>query len=208
MSTLTDDLRLCTTATRRLYGAAAASCALLEDDGILRYAAADGEGAAEIVGVRMPVGQGIAGWAVTSEQPLAVREVANDPRFARDVAESTRYVPRTILAAPVVADGEVVGVLQVLDPTAEAAADWSLDVLGTLAAQVGLIIRGHVNRSGVDREDAGEDRPNRPPGESRDQAQTLADQVTALLAAGSPQADAAAAAVLRAVAAYVARGRS
>ena len=207
MSTLTDDLRLCTSATRGLFGAAAASCALLEEDGHLRYVAADGKGAAEIVGVRMPVGRGIAGWAVTSEQPLAVREVASDPRFARDVAESTRYVPQAILAAPVVAEGEVIGVLQVLDPTVDAAADWSLDVLGTLAAHVGVIVGAHAGdqpspagtpaSGGVHAAGAGED-----------ETQSLVNRVSALLAIGSPQADATAGALLQVVAAYLRHGRS
>ena len=98
---ISDDLTPSVAAVRALFGAAACSCALVDPDGAtLTFVAADGAGAAEIVGVELPVGRGIAGWAVMSGQPIAVRDVRADPRFARDVAESTHYVPECILAAP------------------------------------------------------------------------------------------------------------
>ena len=129
-------------AIRTLFGAAACSVALVDGDGAtLRFVASDGAGADAIVGVVLPVGRGSAGWAVMSGQPIAVRDVASDARFARDVAESTRYVPTSILAAPLFDDdGEALGVLSVLDPTVDAAADWTLAVVGTLAAQVALLV--------------------------------------------------------------------
>ena len=47
-----------------------------------------------------------------SGQPIAVRDVETDARFARDVAESTHYVPTSILAAPLFdEEGEAAGVL-------------------------------------------------------------------------------------------------
>jgi signal transduction protein with GAF and PtsI domain len=136
------DLTPTVRAVRALFAAAACSCALVDDEGAtLRFAASDGEGAEQIVGVEIPVGRGIAGWAAMSGQPIAVHDVQADPRFARDVAESTHYVPSSILAAPMFdADGEVMGVLSVLDPGVDAAADWSLAVLGTLASQLASIV--------------------------------------------------------------------
>ena len=113
------DLTASVAAVRALFGAAACSCALVDEEGSsLTYVAADGEGAREILGVVLPVGRGIAGWAVMSGQPIAVRDVTADPRFARDVAEATHYVPISILAAPLFDDaGDALGVLSVLDST-------------------------------------------------------------------------------------------
>jgi GAF domain-containing protein len=88
---------------RRLFGARACSLALLSDDGAeLLYTTAAGDGADAVTGLRMPAGRGIAGWVVQSGQPVAVADVRSDPRFAPDVAASTGYVPRAIVAAPVV----------------------------------------------------------------------------------------------------------
>lgn len=129
-------------AVRTLFGAAACSVALVdESEAMLEYVAAAGEGAAEIVGVSLPVGRGIGGWAAMSGQPIAVRDVQSDARFARDVAESTHYVPSVILAAPLTSvAGEVLGVISVLDPGIEESSDWSLAVLGTLAAQAAMLL--------------------------------------------------------------------
>jgi signal transduction protein with GAF and PtsI domain len=131
-------------AVRRLFAAAACSVALVDEDGeTLQFVASDGAGAEAIVGVTIPVSRGIAGWAAMSGQPIAVRDVQTDARFARDVAESTNYVPSSILAAPMMtAEGEVMGVTSVLDPSVEEASDWTLQVLGTLASQIAMLLAG------------------------------------------------------------------
>lgn len=137
-------------AVRELFGAAACSCCVLDEAGAaLVYVAAVGEGASEILGVELPVGRGIAGWAASSGQPIAVRDVREDPRFARDIAERTSYVPTSILAAPVFdTGGDVVGVLSVLDADVDAASDWTLAVLGTIATLVGgLLARPSQSRA-------------------------------------------------------------
>jgi GAF domain-containing protein len=101
---------------RRLFGARACSLALLTDEGSeLLYTTAAGDGAEAVTGLRMPAARGIAGWVVQSGQPVAISDVRSDPRFAPDVAEATGYLPQAILAAPVVSEGDVRGVLSVLD---------------------------------------------------------------------------------------------
>jgi GAF domain-containing protein len=129
---------------RTVFGAAACSFARVEPDGAsLRFVAADGAGSEAIVGVTLPLSRGIAGWVAMSGEPIRIANVASDSRFARDVAESTDYVPRDLVAAPVVDDtGETVGVLEVLDPTLETAdAAQSLVVLGLVGRMLGTVLR-------------------------------------------------------------------
>ena len=107
---------------------------------------ADGVGADAIVGTTLPVSRGVVGWAALSGQPIAVAEVQADARFARDGAVSTDYVPTVLLAAPLPGpDGDVLGVMELLDPArgaGEAALGHQrgsaaeLAVLTALAAQV------------------------------------------------------------------------
>jgi signal transduction protein with GAF and PtsI domain len=141
---VTDALTRSVSAVRELFDAAACSCALASPDGdSLTFTAADGVGAEEVIGVVVPVGRGLVGWTAMSGQPVAVRDVGDDSRFARDIAESTGYVPTAILAAPFFdSAGEVVGVLEVLDPAIDTSGDWPLAVLGTLASQLGAIVAG------------------------------------------------------------------
>jgi transcriptional regulator with GAF, ATPase, and Fis domain len=109
-------LRSLTETARQLFGAAACSLALLSpDESELVYTVAAGQGAADVTGMRIPAAQGIAGWVVQSGQPIAITDVGSDPRFARDAAEQTGYVPRAILAVPVETRARVLGVITLLD---------------------------------------------------------------------------------------------
>jgi GAF domain-containing protein len=124
---------------RRVFDAAACSLAVLEpDEEHLLFRAADGAGAEEVIGLRLPVSRGIAGWVVASGQPIAVHDVRADPRFAVDVAEATGYVPASILAAPVTASGAAVGVMEVLDRAATGLDDMAVLDLLTRQAAVAL----------------------------------------------------------------------
>lgn len=103
-------------AAGRLFRAGAASIALLDpatDE--LVFEASMGNGSDQIIGMRFPAHQGIAGWVMMTGEPIAVSDVHRDPRFAREVAQSTGYVPHSILAVPLLIGEEVEGVLEVLD---------------------------------------------------------------------------------------------
>lgn len=141
---LDDELSRATAAVRALFDAAAASCALVESGGDdIRFVAANGIGADAISGQVMPIERGIAGWVAMTGQPIAIADVSVDPRFARDVAEATNYVPTAILAAPLLGDdGEVLGVLEVLDPRAtNENTGRDLDVLGLIGSQLAATVR-------------------------------------------------------------------
>ena len=135
-------LRSITEAARRLFEAGACSIALLTDDGAeLQFITASGAGADAVTEMRIPAGQGIAGWVVMSGQAIAVDDVAQDPRFAATVAQATGYVPRSILAMPLETARRVLGVIEVLDRAEHrAATNRDMELLGVFAAQAALAI--------------------------------------------------------------------
>ena len=98
-----------------LMGAGACSVALVEPGRVLRFVAASGTGATQILGQSIPTDRGVAGWAVTTGQAISVGDVETDARFARDFAESTGYLPRHITAVPITRDEATIGVVEVLD---------------------------------------------------------------------------------------------
>ena len=99
-----------------VFGAAAASiCLIDETTGELVYQSAWGAGAREIVGVRLPPGQGLSGAVVQSGQGEAVLDCHGDPRFAARIAANTGYVPYTMLVVPLMRNGRPIGALSVLD---------------------------------------------------------------------------------------------
>ena len=72
----------------------------------------EGEG---VVGLAIQPHEGIAGYVFSTGQPLAVGDVASDSRFQRATAERTGYVPRSLLAVPLVDEEGIVGVMEWLD---------------------------------------------------------------------------------------------
>src|SRR2546421_2553342 len=77
---------------RAIFEAAASSIFLLDTlTGELVFEAVAGVGEDFLVGSRVPASKGIAGGVLEACQPLVVEDVAGDPRFARGVAESTKY---------------------------------------------------------------------------------------------------------------------
>jgi transcriptional regulator with GAF, ATPase, and Fis domain len=115
-------LRSVVEATVALFEAEAASIALYDQaTDRLVFEVAAGEQGQGVIGVTIRPDQGIAGYVFTSGQALALSDVASDPRFGRAVAERTAYLPRSIVAVPLVDDHETIGVLEVLDKRSQAA---------------------------------------------------------------------------------------
>jgi GAF domain-containing protein len=117
-------------AAKEVFHAQACSVAVLDPDRehLLFHAASTDAG--DIVGQRVPIDQGIAGWVVASGQPLAVADASADPRFSREFADRTGYVPQSILAMPLETEHQMLGVIEVLDPS---------DAPGDPAASLGLL---------------------------------------------------------------------
>ncbi|HSD75998.1 MAG TPA: GAF domain-containing protein [Solirubrobacteraceae bacterium] len=94
----------------------AASIALHDPvDNRLVFRAAAGPQGGGVVGLSVAPNEGIAGYAFATGQPLAIADVATDPRFERETAERTGYVPRSLLAVPLVDEEGIVGVMEWLD---------------------------------------------------------------------------------------------
>ena len=146
-------LRQITTTAQRLFSARACSLALLtEDEEELEFIMASGAGAEAVRELRMPAGQGIAGWVVMSGQAIAVDDVAADPRFATGVAETTGYVPRSILAMPLETERRVLGVIEVLDRGERPEATLGdMELLGLFAGLAALAIESSATFSDLGR---------------------------------------------------------
>ncbi len=79
---------------------------------VLRYST-DGE-----ANIRLPAPwQGIAGWVATHDQPALVNDTLSDPRYLRQVAKEIGYEAHSILCVPLKVEGQVIGVIEVLNKT-------------------------------------------------------------------------------------------
>jgi GAF domain-containing protein len=127
---------------RAIFGAKAASVFLLDEEADeLVFEAVSGEGEGELVGMRFPAGNGIAGWVLTTRQPLVVDDLSADTRWSRSQAESTGYVPKSMMAVPLLAEERALGVLEVLDRPAESRLKLAeVDLLGLFANQAAIAL--------------------------------------------------------------------
>ncbi|MGW1293633.1 GAF domain-containing protein [Streptomyces sp. NPDC002533] len=128
---------------RAIFGAEASSVFLLDEEADeLVFQAVSGQGEEFLVGRRFPAGRGIAGWVATSGEPMVVDDLSADPSFDRSLAESTAYVPNALMAAPLISDARVLGVLEVLDPSPQARSGVrELDLLAMFARQAAAALR-------------------------------------------------------------------
>ena len=127
---------------RGIFGARASSVFLFDEEADeLVFEAVAGEGAEELIGKRFPSSTGIAGWVLVTRQPLVVEELADDPRFAREAAESTGFVPKGLMAVPLIHEDRTLGVLEVLDRPQQAAFSLQeMEVLGLFANEAAIAL--------------------------------------------------------------------
>ena len=129
-------------AARSIFAAEAASIFLLDEDADeLVFEAVSGRGEDALVGSRFPSSTGIAGFALVTRQPLVVDDLDSDPRFSRDRAEATGYVPSSIVASPLLYGERALGVLSVLDRPPETKVRLAeVDLLGLFANQAAIAL--------------------------------------------------------------------
>lgn len=99
-----------------LVGAEAGSIVLRErgtED--LYFRSTAGEAGDVVKRMRISMGQGIIGWVAAQRTPLIVNDPNREPRHNVDLADRIGYRPRNIMCAPLVAETEVLGAIELLD---------------------------------------------------------------------------------------------
>jgi GAF domain-containing protein len=131
-----------TEVARGIFGATASSILLLDEEtNELVFEAIAGYGEDELIGLRFPSDTGIAGWVLSTRTPLILDDVQNDPRFAKDFAAGTGYVPQGLMAVPLLHDERALGVLEVLDRPAQSAFSLQeMELLGLFANQAAIAL--------------------------------------------------------------------
>ena len=89
------------------------------DQGDLRFLCAIGQVAEQLIGMTIPAGKGIAGFVLSSGQPIAVSNVEEDSAFYKEVDKATGFSTEMILATPLRHEGEVIGVLEYINRAGE-----------------------------------------------------------------------------------------
>ncbi len=109
-------LTLITDHTTRLMEVAAASVVLRDDENEdVWFAAASGEGSEAVIGVRIALGQGIAGWVTETGEAIIVPDVYEDKRFFANVDKESGFTTESILCVPLKTRGRTIGAIEVMN---------------------------------------------------------------------------------------------
>lgn len=85
------------------------------DQGDLFFRLARGEKVDAIRGMRLKMGEGIAGTVALTEEPLLIPDTSKDPRFCQRFNGHSGFCTRSILCVPLKSKERLVGVLEVLN---------------------------------------------------------------------------------------------
>lgn len=114
------------------------------NDTALRFLAADGPSADEVLGITVPLGHGIAGFCFDTGAALIIRNAGQDPRHLHDVDQQTGYHTRDMLSVALRdGDGGIHGCIQLLNPP-RGFAEWHLEAANTLAHTLADFIRSRA----------------------------------------------------------------
>ncbi len=89
------------------------------DQGDMKFLAATGKVAEQVMNLKIPSGKGIAGFVFSSGQPMAITEVGEENSFYAEVDKQTGFSTQTLLATPLRYDGEIIGVLEYINRKGE-----------------------------------------------------------------------------------------
>jgi putative nucleotidyltransferase with HDIG domain len=76
---------------------------------------ADGPAAKRLRRLRISAQTGIAGWVVNNSKPIIINDVSKDRRFDMSIDKVTNFITKSIICAPLIVHGKVIGVIEVLN---------------------------------------------------------------------------------------------
>jgi diguanylate cyclase (GGDEF)-like protein len=105
----------------------------------LYYAIAAGGEQAALSGLRVKVGEGVAGWVVKHGETLIVPEAVDDPRVRGDSSATPRNV-RSVIAMPLRGRKGTHGAIEIYNPRADQMTDYTIAFLHILADHAAIAI--------------------------------------------------------------------
>lgn len=100
----------------KLTNTMASAIMLLDDDKQnLFFKVASGDKGKILTKLKVPVGEGIAGWVAKNKEPLVIQDVTTDSRFTGKVDSESGFRTKSILCVPLIVNNELVGVAEVLN---------------------------------------------------------------------------------------------
>ena len=102
-------------ATKMMRAKASSLLLLDKKTGKLYFKVATGEKGHEVRKYEISLGQGIAGYVAQKGEPLLIPDVTTDPRWYKKISESTGFETKSIACVPMMVNGDIIGVVEIID---------------------------------------------------------------------------------------------
>ncbi len=102
------------------------------NDSQLTFVAVSGPVGGQLLGRKVPFGEGLVGVAFDLGITVQVNDVSRDQRHNKDIDNETGFVTRSILCVPIRSSGEFYGCLQLLNPPGRFQS-WHIEVAETVS---------------------------------------------------------------------------
>jgi diguanylate cyclase (GGDEF)-like protein len=112
-----------------------------EKSGELYYAIAVGENTESLKGLRVPMGEGVAGWVASTGNPLVVPDVALDPHWSAFANKHPDLKIKSIACVPVRSGNKTLGVIQLLNSKLDLLSEYSISFLRILCDYAAIAIQ-------------------------------------------------------------------
>jgi len=113
---------------------------LLLEDGQLRFAVAFNLKLETLPDVRLKLGQGIAGKVAARGEPIIDNHMQNSPYFLADIDRKTGFTTTATLCVPIISQGKILGVIEVLNKLDGKFNRQDEDLLQSIASSVSVAI--------------------------------------------------------------------
>lgn len=107
----------------------------------LYYAIAVGEDSASLRGLRVPLGQGVAGWVAATGNPLVVPNVSLDPHWSTFARNHPDLNIHSIACVPIRSGENTLGVIQLLNSKLDLMSEYSISFLRILCDYAAIAIQ-------------------------------------------------------------------
>lgn len=104
------------------------------ETGDLTFHVVVGKNANKLKGMRLPRGEGIAGWIADTGEPVIVEDVSSDTRFSSRIDQFTGFQTESIIGVPLLNNDKVFGVIELINKLdGQAFTPFDLKVMMTIA---------------------------------------------------------------------------
>lgn len=128
--------------TAVMLNAEASSIFLIDEEKKeLYFEVATGHAGETVKQIRIPIGEGVAGWVAKEGKSLLVENAQQDSRFYKAVDEVSKFITKSIIAVPLKVKNKTIGVVEVLNKvTEESFSKSDMELLEALASQAAVAI--------------------------------------------------------------------